>query len=321
MSLGFCIVTLLLCFPGAPLVARVLGHGPNDPFPYAVSVYQKPAGFWAHVPALHSFADAREYDAHPTAPPGTPQALLPLGGDGPLGRDLALRLLYGGRVTLEVALGGTLLAALIGFVFGASAALAGGWIDALITRLTEFVMAFPLLLLLIMIGSTSVGDKLSSLTLHGIFARGVVQLILVISAFTWFYPARVVRAQVLAIREAEFIAAAEMLGAGQARIVRTHLLPHVIPPLIAYCTAAFATNVMLEAGVSFLGSGIKLPTASWGSILSANWGSLLNPTIDLGGVRERSLLPTLAPTLAIFLVVYAANQVADGVRYALDPAR
>ena len=91
-----------------------------------------------------------------------------------------------------------------------------------------------------------------------------MQLIVLIAAFTWFYPARIVRTQIQTLRHREFVEAAEMTGAGDARIMRTHLLPHVIPPLLVYGTLLVATNIMIEVGVTFLNAGIKLPTASWG---------------------------------------------------------
>jgi peptide/nickel transport system permease protein len=321
-SLAFVVVAIALCFPGAPLLAKAFGHGPDDPFPYAVSLYLKPDGLWSREPNLHEFVNAEEYDVgRPKPPPGTATTLLILGGDGPLGRDELLRLLQGGRVSLEVALGGTLLAALLGTVIGASGALAGGWLDSLVGRVSEFVMAFPLLLLLIMVGSTSLGDALDGLSYGALVPRGVTSLVLVIALFTWFYPARVVRTQVLSLREREFVDAAEMVGASQPRIVRTHLVPHVMTSLLAYATALFATNVMLEAGVSFLGAGIKLPTASWGNMLAESWGSVLNPTPDLGAFRHRALVPTLAPSIAIFLTVFAFNQVAEGLRTAVLPTR
>ena len=117
-------------------------------------------------------------------------------------------------------------------------------------------MAFPYLLFLVMIGST-VSGGLADVTLGGALNKGVLQLVLLIGAFTWFYPARIVRTQVQSLRHAEFVEAAAMTGARDARIVRTHLLPHVVPPLVVFATLAVATNVMVEVGVTFLGAGVQ----------------------------------------------------------------
>jgi peptide/nickel transport system permease protein len=145
----------------------------------------------------------------------------------------------------------------------------------------------------------------------------VFQLILIIGAFTWFYPARIVRTQIQSLRHREFVEAAQMVGARDGRIVRTHLLPHVVPPLLAYGTLLVATNIMIEVGVTFLGAGIKLPTASWGSLLAQTWGSLLNPNPYNPATTQPWL--TLCPSLAIFLTVFALNQFGEGLREATDP--
>jgi peptide/nickel transport system permease protein len=319
-ALAFCILLFAVVYLGEPALERALGHGPDDPFPYAVNLYLKPDGPWSWEANLHEFvAGGPEYDIRrPKAPASAPKTLLLLGGDGPLGRDELMRLLTGGKVTLEVAVGGTAIALLLGTLLGAMAAMVGGIIDAAVSRLTEFVMAFPLLLLLIMVGSTSIGAGLDDMTVSGLLNRGVLSLALVIGAFTWFYPARLVRTQILALRQREFVEAAEMVGATRWRIVRTHLMPHVAASLGVYATLAIATNVMLEAGVSFLGVGIKLPTASWGNLLGENWGSLLHPTLSLVE-QQRALTPTIAPSVLIFLTIYAFNLIGEGLRKALEP--
>lgn len=323
VALAFCAFLLLALYVGEPVLEQALGHGPDDPFPYAVSLYLKPDGPWSWEPNLQEFKGGTlAYDVQrPTAPPGTARTLLVLGGDGPLGRDELLRVLAGGRTSLEVAIGGASIALAIGLVLGSVAASAGGLLDAAVARLTEFVMAFPLLLLLIMVGSTSLGRPLDRITLGGIVNNGVVSLALVIGLFTWFYPARIVRTQVLSLRKREFVEAAEMVGAGRWRIIRTHMFPHLAASLVVYGTLAIATNIMLEAGVSFLGVGIKLPTASWGNMLGENWGSLLNPILAFNpnDERQRALTPTIAPSVLIFLTIYAFNLVGEGLRNAVEP--
>src|SRR5438093_253513 len=176
------------------------------------------------------------------------------------------RTLYGAQASLEVAIGATMLSMFIGVAMGSIAGYHGGWIDTIVSRITEVVMAFPLLLFIIALAST-VGDRLNNITL-GFLGKGVLTLVLVLGFFGWFYPARIVRAQVLSLREKEFIEAARMVGASDARIVRSHLLPHLVAPVIVLATISVAQNILAEAGLSFLGIGIKEPTASWGNLLS-----------------------------------------------------
>jgi ABC-type dipeptide/oligopeptide/nickel transport system permease subunit len=309
------LVILFAVFAGGPILAKVEGHGPNDLFPFSVHNL-KPVGFWSHVPNTHEAGAINGY-GESQAPKGVGSTLMVFGADGSLGRDLLLRLLYGGRVSLEVALGATLLALLIGIVLGATAAYFGGIVDAVISRFTDLVMAFPLLLFVIVIGNTVWGDQLTEVTLGGLLDKGVFSLIVLIGAFTWFYPARIVRSQVLALRNREFVEAATMIGASDARILRKHLIPHVIPSLVAYAMVAVATNILLEAGVTFLGAGIRLPTSSWGTLLAATWGTVANPTPY--NPHTFTIWPTVLPSAAIFLTVVAFNQFGEALRDALDP--
>jgi peptide/nickel transport system permease protein len=313
----FLVAVVFAVGPGAPLYERMVGHGPNDFFPYAVSVGLRPAGPFTVTWDTSHVADDQPFAFHHTPPPkGTGRTLLLLGADSQLGRDEFLRILYGGRVSLEVAAGAAALALLIGVVLGTIAGYFGGLVDAVISRFTDLVMAFPLLLFLVMIGSLfSYG--LTRWTFGGLLNQGVFQLILIIGAFTWFYPARIVRSQIQSLRGREFVEAAQMVGAKDARILRTHLLPHVVPPLLAYGTLLIATNVMIEVGVTFLGAGIKLPTASWGSLLAQTWGSILSPNPYNPATTQPWL--TLCPSIAIFLTVFALNQFGEGLREATDP--
>jgi peptide/nickel transport system permease protein len=209
-------------------------------------------------------------------------------------------------VSLEVAFIATIVGMLIGIVMGATAGYFGGWIDTIISRLTEMVMAFPLLLFAIALGST-VGPRLNDVTL-GFLGKGVLTLVLVISLFSWFYPARIIRAQVLSLREKEFIEAARMTGASDARIIKSHLLPHLVAPIIVYSTLVLAQNILFEAGLSFLGVGIQLPTASWGNLLSS-------------APQYYTAQPWLMlwPGLAVLLTTLSFNLLGDGLRDAFDP--
>lgn len=287
----FIVLLFAVAFAGAPLASRWLGHGPNDIYPTA-GVNQEtlvPAG------PLHTGVDLAGNEV-----------FFPLGGADTLGRDLFLRLLYGARVSLEVAIGATLISMVIGVLLGATAGYFRGWIDAVISRFTEITMAFPQLLLIIALAATA-GDRLNNIT-FGFFPPGVITLILVLGVFGWFYPARIVRSQVLSLREKEFIEAARMVGSSDWRIIRSHLIPHLVAPIIVYSTLIVAQFVLAEAGLSFLGLGIKLPTASWGSILS------VAPDFY---TQQPWLM--VWPGLAVLLTTLAFNLLGDGLRDAFDP--
>jgi len=223
----------------------------------------------------------------------------------------------GGRVSLEVAVGATLLSILLGLLAGGVAGYFGGLIDSLISRVADLVMALPLLLLLILVGAT-LGPRLYGITL-GLLQPGVFSLVVVIGLFTWFYPARIVRAEVAALKEREFVESARMVGAGNWRILRRHLFPHVLPVLLAYSTFLVATNILVEAGVTFLGVGIKLPTASWGNLLSTAWGTSRTP-MPYDPARNTIWL-TVLPTLAILLATVSWTMLGEGLRRALEPGR
>jgi ABC-type dipeptide/oligopeptide/nickel transport system permease subunit len=149
---------------------------------------------------------------------------------------------------------------------------------------------------------------LNSITFGGVFGNGVVTLVLVLGFFGWFYPARIVRAQVLSLREKEFIEAARMVGANDWRIIRSHLLPHLVAPIIVLSTITVAQFILAEAGLSFLGIGIKPPTASWGNLLAtAPDYYLTQPWLMVW------------PGLAVLLATLAFNLLGDGLRDAFDP--
>jgi len=285
---GLLVVFIFLAaFIGAPIMRHVLGHGPNEPFFGSSS---KPLNVWSHV----------------VTPSGHTE-LLPLGGDDTvLERDVLLRLLYGAQVSLEVGLGAMLFSMIVGVLLGSIAGYARGWIDAVVSRLTEITMAFPAILFAIALAST-VGPRLDSVTL-GFLSKGVLTLIFVIGVFGWYYPARVVRAQVLSLREREFVEAARMTGASDWRIIRSHILPHLVGSIIVYSTLIVATNILLEAGLSFLNVGIKQPDASWGNLLA-------------NATQYYTVRPFLMiwPGLAVLVTTLAFNLLGDGLRDAFDP--
>ena len=305
-SLVAVLAVVLSVTAGAPLAAHLLGHGPDDPLPDAVDGALAPVPPLSRVSASTT-AEIDDATGELLPPPaGTRTTVLVFGGADVLGRDLFLRILYGGRVSLTVAVGGALLAGLIGALLGTIAGFVGGWVDAVISRFTELAMAFPLLLLLILLGN--IDNPLDSVTL-GILEPGVLTLIALIGLFTWFYPARIVRAQVRSLRHREFVEAAEMMGSSRARILRTHLLPHVLPELLVYGTLMVATNITLEAGMSFLNAGISLPTASWGTLLSSAWGTALTPSRT--GASAFQPWTTALPVAAIFVTVLSLSRLGE----------
>ena len=295
-SLGFIVFLFLAAFAGAPLAAHLVGHGPNDQFGHALSDLQVPVGPWTHV-------DTTPYTG---APGHYGKELFVLGGDGPIGRDLFLRMLYGARTSLYVAVLATLGSVLLGVIMGLLAGYMRGWVDTLVSRLIEIVMVFPFLIFIIALRIVA-GDSLNGITL-GFLPHGVFTLVLIFSAFGWFYPARIMRGVVFSLREKEFIEAARMTGASDLRIMRSHLMPHLVGPIVVYSSLIIATNVIGEAGLSFLGLGIDQPTASWGNILAA--------APDYYIVAPFLML---WPGLAILLTTLAFNMLGDGLRDAIDP--
>ncbi len=287
----FIFLLVFVAFAGAPIAAKLLGHSPNDQYYTALDSNLLPLGPWSHV----------QDPLHPAT-----KSLFILGSDSTLGRDEFLRLLYGAQVSLEVAVGSTIFACIIGTLMGATAGYFRGWIDTVISRITEITMAFPFLLFTIALAST-VGSQLNGITL-GFFGRGVITLVLIFSMFGWFYPARIVRSVVLSLREKEFVEAARMVGASDWRIIRSHILPHLLGPIIVYSTLAVASYVLAEAGLSYLGLGIQLPTASWGNLLQ-------------GASQYYTTQPWLMvwPGLAVLLTTLAFNLLGDGLRDAFDP--
>jgi peptide/nickel transport system permease protein len=248
-----------------------------------------PVGPWTHVQK-----------------PGGGTTLFILGADGTLGRDEFLRLLYGARVSLEVAVLSTFGVMLIGISMGVVAGYFRGWIDAVISRIIEVTMAFPALLFIIALAAT-IGQRLNNITL-GIFGQGVITLILVFTVFGWFYPARIVRSSVISLREKEFVEAARMVGASDLRIMRSHVLPHLVAPIVVLSTLIVASYILAETGLSFLGLGVKLPTASWGVLLAA-------------APEFYTTVPWLMlwPGLAVLLTTLAFNLLGDGLRDSFDP--
>jgi peptide/nickel transport system permease protein len=289
----FIILLIAVAFGGAPIARHFVGHGPSDIFfvpPVVETGSLLPANPWTHF-------------TNPTT--GNTDVMV-LGASNRLGQDEFLRLLYGARISLEVALLSTLGVMIIGVILGATAGYFRGYTDTIISRVTEITMAFPILIFVISLAAT-IGPQLNNVRL-GFFQPGVMTLVLIFSLFGWFYPARIMRAQVLSIREKEYVEAARMIGASDARIIRSHVLPHLVAPIIVYSTLIVAGYVLFEAGLSFLGVGIPVTVPSWGNLLS-----------DAPQYYTTRPLLMIWPGLAVLLTTLAFNLLGDGLRDAFDP--
>ena len=225
----------------------------------------------------------------------------PLGTDRS-GRDVATRLLYGGRVSLTVGVAAVVTSVVLGSLAGALAGFYGGWVDNVLMRVTDAFLSFPSLFVLILLSFLLRESEIPFLS------GGVASIALVIGATSWMAVARLVRATVLALREEEFVSAARSFGASDARIVLQHIAPNAAGPVIVNATMGVAWAILIESGLSFLGFGIQPPTPSWGNMLTDGQDTL-------------SLYPWLAifPGLMIFFTVIGINYIGDALRDALDP--
>jgi ABC-type dipeptide/oligopeptide/nickel transport system permease subunit len=307
---------VIASFAGGATASALLGHNGTDAFPYAANVNQKPVGPWTRVPASHNSYGYANGDLAPP-PKNAPRTLLIFGADGPLGRDEFIRVVDGGKASLEIALGGVLIALLIGLPLGGVSGYFGGFTDTLVSRVTETVMSFPLLLFLVF-ASVNLDYTLKPIGAWGsIIPEGVVAEAMLIGVFTSFYPTRLVRARLLTLRREEFVEAAEMVGASHWRILYRHLLPYLRPTLLVWAAIATATNILLEVGLSFIGAGVQPETPTWGSLLSTTWGTIFQPQVFQS--VSFTVWQTVFPTVAILLCVVSLNQLSEGLRHALEP--
>jgi oligopeptide transport system permease protein len=214
-------------------------------------------------------------------------------GTDQLGRDLLVRLLYGGRVSLGVGLAATFVALTIGVVYGAVAGFFGGKLDAFMMRAVDIVysLPFPIFVILLMV----------------FFGRNIVLLFVAIGAVEWLTMARIVRSQVMSIKKMEFIEAARSLGFGGPRIIFRHILPNILGPIIVYTTLTIPAVMLLEAFLSFLGLGVQPPMSSWGVLIK-------------DGAEKMEEYPWLLefPAALFSLTLFSLNFLGDGLRDALD---
>ena len=215
-------------------------------------------------------------------------------GTDEVGRDVLVRVLYGGRVALVVGLGSALLGALIGVVIGAVAGYVGRWVDPLLMRFTDIMLSIPTLPLLLVLARFIGGSTLS--------------MVAILSAFGWMALARIVRGSTLSIREMDYVTAARVIGVGHRSIILRHVVPNAMAPIIVYTTLGISAAILAETSLSYLGLGIQPPEPSWGNMLS-----------NAQQYMQSAPWLVLTPGLFIFLTVIAVNFLGDGLRDALDP--
>ena len=276
VTLAF-IVLLIVVAIAAPLVVKLLGlPGPYVQNPNLTDQFGSPLG-----PSL----------AHPF-------------GVDQLGQDVMSRVIYGTRVSLEVGIFGTAVATLIGVVVGVLAGFYRGWVDTLLSRLIDVVLSIPILMLGLGIGAACAVRG----CVGGAIQPGLGVIIFLIALANWTYVARIVRGLVLSLREREFVQAARALGASDARIMFREILPNLVAPIIVYSTLLIPLNILFEAALSFLGVGIRPPTASWGQMIAA-----ATP------IFNTAWWYMTFPGLALLLTVLAFNLLGDGLQDALNP--
>jgi peptide/nickel transport system permease protein len=276
VSLGFIVFLVFVAF-AAPLIVSILGL----PSPYTQNL---------------NLTD--EFGS-----PLGPSAAHPFGVDQ-LGHDVMARVIYGTRVSLEVGIVGTGIATVIGVSFGIVAGYYRGWVDTLLSRTVDVVLSIPILLLGLGIGAACAVRG----CLGGRISPGTGVIIFLIALVNWTYIFRIVRGLVLSLREREFVDAARALGASNARIMFREIMPNLVAPVIVYATLLIPLNILLEASLSFLGVGVRPPTASWGQMIAA-----ATP------IFNTAWWYMTFPGLALLFTVLAFNLLGDGLRDALNP--
>ena len=272
------IVAIAACAALAGVVSHALGHGPDQVLAGTLNAFGLPRG-----PAAHLW----------------------FGADSQ-GRDLLVRVFYGARTSLEIGLGATAIAVVTGTAVGLVAGYFGGVVDSVLSRLSDVFLALPLLL--ISIGIAAACSTTSKGCAGGTVKPGVLLIVILVALFSWPYVARIVRSNVLTLREQEFIAAARLSGASDRWVIVHEILPNTIAPIIVYSTLLIPNNIIFEATLSFLGVGVPDQTPSWGGALR-----------DAAGLFDVAWWLMLFPGLFLVAATLAFNLVGDGLRDALDP--
>jgi peptide/nickel transport system permease protein len=278
IGLGFIALLLALAL-AAPLIADLVGHGPNERF-------------------------QREMTDEFGLPNG-PRSGFWFGADS-VGRDVLVRIVYGARTSLIVAVVATGFAVAVGVTLGVMAGYFGGWVDTAISRLVDIVLAMPVLLFAI--GIVAACSITAEGCLGGVIKPGLPLVIFVIALFSWPYVARIVRGSTLSIKQKDFIEAAHSLGAGNARIMLGEVLPNLVAPIIVYSSLILPQNILFEAALSFLGLGVPQTIPSWGRMIS-----------DGAAIFEVAWWLMVFPGVFLLFTTLAFNLVGDGLRDALDP--
>jgi peptide/nickel transport system permease protein len=298
-SLGVFVAIVVLCL-AAPLYATVIAH--TDPFHSNINGMVSFDG--ESMPVIEASTEGMGLGQTPIGPTWRSEYFL--GADGQ-GRDIAARILYGGRASLLISMAATAMCLVLGAGLGIVAGFFGGWVDSVLSRILEILWAFPVYLLAISLSIVMINQTLN-LGFVTIDSSNLLLPILIIGLIYVPYIARPVRGRVMALKRSEFVLAAIGFGASSRRILIRDILPNVAPTLIVMMPLMVALNMLTESALSFLSIGVQAPNASWGSIIQ-----------DGQGLLYTRPMVALAPGLAIVATVLALNVLGDGMRDALDP--
>jgi peptide/nickel transport system permease protein len=238
-----------------------------------------------------------------------PSQAHPFGTDQ-VGRDLLARVIYGGQISLMIGVTSVIISITVGTIVGLLSGFLGGWVDSLLMRFTEALLSVPTLILLLLFSRSLAGSTATLQLIPGRepLSASVIAIVLIIGLLGWMHLARIVRSQVLSLKEQEFVTAATTIGARPARIIFRHVLPNCLAPIIVTATLGIGSAIITEAYLSFLGFGVTPPTATWGNILDRAQGEL-----------TKVPWMWLFPSAFIILTVLSINFIGDGLRDAFDP--